>query len=163
MVSRVLARTRELTVRTILGASRNRIVRSLITEGVLLAMFGGLVGWVLAYSSLGLLVSFTSRYTSLASQLQFTPQVGAFCFLISVGCGVAIGLLPALGVRFTPLFTTEVGNTSLSSGRLNSKGRGVLIATQLALSVILLVGAGLALRTVMQLERVDAGFQPMAF
>jgi predicted permease len=63
-------------------------------------------------------------------------------------------------VRFTPLFTTEVGNTSLPPGRLNSKGRGILIATQLALSVILLVGAGLALRTVMQLERVDAGFQP---
>jgi len=160
MMSRVLARTRELTVRTILGASRNRIVRSLITEGILLAMFGGLVGWVLAYSSLGLLVSFTSRYTSLASQLQFTPQIGAFCFLLSVGCGVAIGLLPALGVRYTPLFTMEVGNASLPPGRLNSKGRGVLIATQLALSVILLVGAGLALRTVMQLQRVDAGFRP---
>lgn len=160
MLSRMIARTRELTVRTILGASRNRIVRSLITEGLLLAMFGGLVGWVLAYSSLGLLVSFTSRYTSLASQLQFTPQVGGFCFLLSVGCGVAIGLLPALGVRYTPLFTTEVGNTTLPPGRLNSKSRGVLIATQLALSVILLVGAGLALRTVIQLERVDAGFRP---
>jgi putative ABC transport system permease protein len=160
MVSRVLARSRELTVRSILGASRNRIVRSLITEGILLAMFGGLVGWVLAYSSLGLLVSFTSRFTSLASQLEFTPQIGAFCFLLSVSCGVAIGLLPALGVRYTPLFTMEVGNASLPPGRLNSKGRGVLIATQLALSVILLVGAGLALRTVMQLERVDAGFRP---
>jgi putative ABC transport system permease protein len=160
MVSRVLARIRELTVRSILGASRNRIIRSLITEGILLAMFGGLVGWVLAYSSLGLLVSFTSRYTSLASQLEFTPQIGAFCFLLSVGCGVAIGLLPALGVRYTPLFTMEAGNASLPPGRLNSKGRGVLIATQLALSVILLVGAGLALRTVMQLQRVDAGFRP---
>ena len=160
MVSRVLARTRELTVRAVLGASRNRIVRSLITEGILLAMFGGLIGWVLAYSSLGLLVSFTSRYTSLASQLQFTPQVGAFCFLVSLGCGVAIGFLPALGVRYSPLFTMEVCNTSLPPGRLNSKGRSVLIAVQLALSVILLVGAGLALRTVMQLERVDAGFRP---
>lgn len=160
MVSRVLARARELTVRTILGASHNRIVRSLITEGILLAIFGGLVGWVLAYSSLGLLVSFTSRYTSLASQLKFTTQVAAFCFLLSVGCGVAIGLLPALGVRYTSLFTAGAGSTSLPPGRLNSKGRGVLIATQLALSVILLVGAGLALRTVMQLERVDAGFRP---
>jgi len=160
MVSRVLARTRELTVRSILGASRNRIVRSLITEGILLAMFGGVVGWVLAYSSLGLLVSFTSRFTSLASQLEFTPQVGAFCFLLSVGCGATIGLLPALGVRYTPLFSMEVGNACLPPGRLNSKGRGFLIATQLALSVILLVGAGLALRTVMQLERVDAGFRP---
>ncbi len=160
MVSRVLARTRELTVRAILGASRERIVRSLITEGIMLAIFGGVVGWVLAYSSLGLLVSFTSKFTSLSSQLRFTAQVGAFWLLVSVGGGVVIGLLPALGVRYTPLFTMEVGNASLPPNRLSSKSRGVLVATQLALSVILLVGAGLALRTVVHLERVDPGFQP---
>ena len=160
MVSRVLARTRELTVRAMLGASRERIVRSLITEGIMLAMIGGVVGWILAYSSLGLLVSFTSKFTSLSSQLQFTPWVGAFCLLVSVGCGVVIGLLPALGVRYTPLFTMEVGNASLPPNRLSTKSRGILVATQLALSVILLVGAGLALRTVLHLERVDAGFQP---
>ncbi len=85
----------------------------------MLALAGGVVGWGLAYSSLGLLVSFTSRFTSLSSQLRFTPQVGAFCLLVSVGCGVVIGLLPALGVRYTPLFTMEVGNASLPPNRLS--------------------------------------------
>ncbi len=159
MVSRVLARTRELTVRTILGASRSRIVRSLITEGIMLAILGGIIGLVLASWSVGLLVSFISKFTSLASQLHFTPPVLAFCFLLSVSCGVVIGLVPAIGVRYTPLFTMEVGNASLPS-RINSKTRSILIGAQLALSVILLVGAGLTLRTVVHLERIDAGFQP---
>ena len=114
MVSRVLARTRELTVRTILGASRSRIARSLITEGIMLAVLGGVIGLVLAYWSMGLVVNFTSKFTSLASQLHFTPQVIAFCFLLSVGCGIVIGLVPAIGVRYTPLFTMEVGNANLS-------------------------------------------------
>jgi predicted permease len=159
MVSRALARTRELTVRTILGASRTRITRSLVTEGLMLAILAGSLAWVLAYSSLGLLVNFTSMFTSLASQLQFTPQVAAFCILLSLSCGVVIAGVPALGVRYTPLFTREVANTYLP-GRISSKTRNLLVAVQLALSVVLLVGAGLALRTVLHLERVDAGFQP---
>jgi putative ABC transport system permease protein len=159
MVSRMLARARELTVRTILGASRGRILRGLITEGVMLAIFGGMVGLILAYWSVGLLVSFTSKFTSLASQLNFTPQVIAFCFLLSVACGVVIGMVPSVGVRYTALFTIEGGNAGVSS-RISSKTRGALVAAQLALCVILLVGAGLALRTVAHLERVDPGFQP---
>ncbi len=159
MLSRMLARSGELTVRTILGASRTRLVRGFITEGVLLAALGGIAGLGLAYWSVGVLVHFTSRFTSLASQLAFSPQVIAFCFLLSITCGVVIGLVPGLGVRQTPLFTMELGNASLP-GRISLKARGILIAAQLALSVILLVGAGLALRTVMQLERIDAGFQP---
>jgi putative ABC transport system permease protein len=159
MMSRVLARTHELTVRTILGASRKRIARSLITEGVMLAMLGGSIGWLLAYSSLGLVVRFASKFTSLASQLQFTPQVGVFCVLLSLGCGVVIGGGPALGTRYTPLFTADVGNTHLPH-RISSKTRSILVAAQFALSVILLVGAGLALRTVIHLQHVDAGFQP---
>src|SRR5580704_4032850 len=159
MVSRMLSRARELTVRTILGASRSRILRGMITEGVMLAIFGGMVGFVLAYWSVGLLVSFTSKFTSLASQLTFTPQVIAFCFLLSVACGVVIGMVPSVGVRYTALFTTEGGNASASS-RISSRTRGALVAAQLALCVILLVGAGLALRTVLHLQRVDPGFQP---
>jgi putative ABC transport system permease protein len=159
MTSRILARTRELTVRTILGAGRSRILRGMITEGVMLGIFGGVVGLMLVYWSVGLLVSFTSKFTSLASQLTFTPQVVCFCFLLSVACGIVIGMVPSVGVRYTPLFTMEEGNASISS-RISSKTSGALVAAQLAVCVILLVGAGLALRTVLHLERVDAGFQP---
>ena len=159
MVSRMLARTRELTVRTILGASRSRILRGMVTEGVMLAIIGGMVGLILAYWSVGLLVSFTSKFTSLASQLTFTPQVMAFCFLLSVACGVVIGMVPSVGLRYTALFTAEGSNAGASSG-ISLKTRGALVAAQLALCVILLVAAGLALRTVLHLERVDPGFQP---
>jgi putative ABC transport system permease protein len=159
MVSRMLARTRELTVRTILGASRSRILRGMVTEGVMLAIFGGMVGLILAYWSVGLLVSLTSKFTSLASQLTFTPQVIAFGFLLSVACGFVIGTVPSIGVRYTALFATEGGNAGLSRG-ISSRTRGALVAAQLAVCVILLVWAGLALRTVLHLQRVDPGFQP---
>ena len=160
MLSRMLARTRELAVRTILGASRARIVRSFVTEGVLLAAFGGMLGLVLAISSLDVLVHFTARFTSLASQLQITPQVIAFCVVLSVSCGALVGLVPALALRHTPLFATEgLGNTNLPR-RASRKARETLLVVQLALSVVLLVGAGLTLRSLIQLERIDAGFTP---
>ncbi len=159
MVSRMLSRTRELAVRTILGAGRNRILRGMVTEGILLAIFGGLAGLMLAYASLGLIVGLTAKLTSLASQLSFTPEAIAFCLLLSLACGVVIGMAPSIGVRFMPPFTMERGNVSVSS-RMTSKTRGALVAVQLAFCVVLMVGAGLALRTVFHLERVDAGFQP---
>jgi predicted permease len=131
----------------------------MVTEGVMLAIFGGMIGLILAYWSVGLLVSFTSKFTSLASQLTFTPQVIAFCLLLSAACGVVIGMVPSVGVRYTALFTTEGGNAGASRG-ISLRTRGALVAAQLALCVILLVAAGLALRTVLHLERVDPGFQP---
>jgi putative ABC transport system permease protein len=159
MVSRMLARSRELAVRTILGAGRNRILRGMVTEGIVLAIFGGVAGLMLTYGSVGLLAGLTAKFTSLSSQLSFTPEVIAFCLLLSLACGVVIGMAPSIGVRFMPPFMIERGKVSVSS-RISSKTRGALVALQLAFCVVLLVGAGLALRTVLHLERVDAGFQP---
>jgi predicted permease len=130
----------------------------MITEGILLASFGGLAGLIFAYGSLGLLVSFTAKFTSLASQLSFTPEAIAFCLLLSLACGVVIGIAPSVGVRFIMPFTIERGNVGTPT-RIGSKTRRALVAMQLAFCVVLLVGAGLALRTVLHLERVDAGFQ----
>jgi putative ABC transport system permease protein len=159
MLSRMLARTRELTIRTVLGASRTRIVRSFLTEGVLLAAGGGVLGLVLAFWSLDVVVRFASKYTSLSSQLRISPQEIAFCVVLTIACGVAIGLIPALAVRQTAIFGLELGNTNIS-GRIGRRARGILVAAQLALSVILLVGAGLTLRTLIQLERINGGFDP---
>ena len=159
MVSKMLARTHELTVRTMVGAGRSRILRGMLTEAVMLAMVGGLVGLGLAYLSLGLLISFASKYTSLASQLAFTPGAILFCLLLSLGCGTVIGLVPSIGVRYLPLFNID-GMSTTASSRVSSNTRRGLIAAQLGLCVVLLVGAGLALRTVLHLERVDAGFEP---
>jgi putative ABC transport system permease protein len=159
MVSRMLARTHELAVRTVLGAGRNRLLRSMITEGIMLAVAGGVAGLIFAYGSLGLLVSFAAKFTSLASQLAFTPEAIAFCLLLSLACGVVIGMAPSIGVRLMPPFTMERGSVRVSS-RISSRTRGALVSVQMAFCVILMVGAGLALRTVLHLERVDAGFQP---
>jgi predicted permease len=160
MLSRMIARTRELTLRTILGASHVRIVRSLVTEAVLLALIGGGLGFVLAFLSLDTMVHFTARFTSLSSQLHVTAQVIAFCVVLSVACGVVVGLVPALAVRHTALFAEEgAGNANLPS-RSSRKARGLLLVVQLALSVVLLVGAGLTLRSLLQLEHLDPGFDP---
>ena len=159
MLSRMLARTRELTVRTILGASRSRIVRSFVTEGVMLAAFGGVLGFILAYWSLDILVNFTSRFTSLATQLQMTPQVILFCVMSSVACGVVVGLVPALAIRHSAVFVTEGWGNANLPGRASLRARRILLVAQLALSVVLLVGAGLTLRTLLQLEHIDAGFK----
>jgi predicted permease len=160
MLARMLARTRELTVRTILGASRARIIRSFVTEGVVLAAFGGLVGFGLAFWSLDILVNFASRFTSLSSQLQITAQVIAFCVVLSVACGVVVGLAPALAIRHTAVFATEGWGYANLPGRVSRRARSILLVAQLALSVVLLVGAGLTLRSLLRLEHIDAGFKP---
>ncbi len=157
MLSRILGRSRELTVRTVLGASRTRIVRSFVTEGILLAGLGGIGGLLLALWSLDVVVRFTAKFTSLSSELRISLPVIAFCFLLSIACGFVIGLVPAIGLRQTPLFTMQLGSAANSS-RIRSRARGILVAAQLALSVVLLVGAGLTLRTLVHLEHMDGGF-----
>ena len=155
MVSRMLARPRESggPDRTLRG--RGRILRGMITEGILLAIFGGFAGLIFAYGSLGLLVSFTAKFTSLASQLSFTPGAIAFCLLLSLVCGVVIGMAPSIGVRFMPPFTMERGNLGTPS-RIGSKTRHGLVAMQLAFCVVLLVGAGTsAAYCALHRERVD--------
>ena len=159
MISKLLVRTQELTIRTMLGASRNRILRGMVTEGVMLGVFGGSIGAALAYVSVGLLVNFTSKFTSLSSQLVFTPGAILFCLFLSVGCGAVIGLVPAIGARYLPPFNM-VGNTIVRPSRISSNTRRMMVASQLGFCVVLLVGAGLALRTVLHLERVNAGFEP---
>jgi predicted permease len=126
----------------------------------LLGAFGGVLGFVLAYWSLDILVNFTSRFTSLASQLHMTPQVIVFCVMSSMACGIVVGLVPALAMRHTAVFVTEGWGNANLPGRGSMRARGILLVGQLALSVVLLVGAGLTLRTLLQLEHVDAGFKP---
>ena len=159
MLSRLLSRSKELTVRAALGASRARIVRSFITEGMLLAGAGGVLGLVLAFWSLKCLVPFTSQFTTLASELRMGPASTGVCIALSVACGFVIGFIPAIGIRQTPLFTSQSENVN-SATRMSSRTRGMLVAGQLAVSVILLVGAGLTLRTLFQLEHMDGGFRP---
>jgi len=159
ILSRMMGRSHELAVRTALGASRGRIVRGFVTEGVVLALFGGLLGLALSFSSVGMLQKFAAKFTTLSSQLHFGPEVVAFAIVASILCGLALGLVQAVAVRHSAVFDLNLGNT-MTPGRVSLRARGVLVACQLALSVMLLVGAGLTLRSLLLLENMDPGFEP---
>jgi len=159
VLARMLARGKELAVRSALGASRARMLLSFITEGVVIAATGGLLGLLLVYWGLGVVGQFTSRFTTLSSLLRIDWQVAAFCALLSIVCGIGIGLVPAIGGRRAAFYVMQLGNTA-SLGLVNKRARGILVAAQLAASIVLLVGAGLMLRSLLELERVDGGFEP---
>ena len=159
MLSRALSRSRELTVRAVLGASQGRIIRTLATEGLLFGVIGGVVGLLLALWSVEVLVPFASRFTTLSTELHVGPAAVACCVALSIICGCVVGMVPAIGLKHTVLCTTMSEGSNIPV-RINSRARGILVAAQLAMSVILLVAAGLTLRTLLHLEHLDPGFRP---
>ena len=162
LLTRATMRRREVGVRLALGASRARLVRQLLTESTLLALVGGAAGVLLAVWGTGLLRAFTAaRRTSPCS---LTPALDgralAFALLLSLGTVVVFGLVPALqasrlGVG-RPLREEQASVVGGSGGRL----RGALVAGQLALSVLLLVSAGLLVRSLRPRGDDGPGLQP---
>jgi predicted permease len=161
MLARTAARRREIAIRTALGAARSRVVRQLVTESVLLALLGGLAGLALAWWSLHAMRGFVASVLPRSDDIAIQPTVLAFAFAASVITGLAVGLIPALRASQTDLrddLSDAAGKTSASAARrrtLNS-----LIVGEIALSVMLLVGAGLVIRSFASLVRVDSGFRP---
>jgi predicted permease len=159
LLARSTARAREFALRQALGAARIRIVRQLLTESLLLALAGGALGIAFAAAANRILLRMISDGTdTVPLNVSLNLQLLAFTFAVTVCTAVLFGTLPAL--RATRLHLTE----NLKSGRIGSAG-GVktplakaLVATQVALSLVLMVGAGLFLRTLINLNRVDAGF-----
>jgi len=103
----------------------------------MLAVAGGLLGLALAFWSIHVLIPFAARFTTLASELRIGPAVIAFCFVLSLASGCVVGLVPAIGLRQTPLFTAQLEGVTMTA-RVSSRTRGILVAAQLAVSVILL-------------------------
>jgi len=148
MLARVTGRERELSLRSALGAGRTRLARQLLTESLLLALAGGVVGLILAALTHDLLVAFTARFTMRATEISIDRTVLLFAFAVSVATGLLFGVLPVLSVaarrRATPITRHRI--------------RQVLIAAQVAISFVLLIGAGLLLRSFVKLRAVDPGF-----
>jgi putative ABC transport system permease protein len=161
-LTRSLARTREIGVRAALGASRGRLVRQLITETLLLALIGGAAGAVLATQLTTVLVARAPGADAilLTGRVNVDPAVFLFAFAIALAGALAVGLLPALRVSRVDVANDlkETGR-SATAGRAHGRFRAALIAAEVALSIVLLVAAGLLLRSFAQLHRIDPGIR----
>jgi putative ABC transport system permease protein len=157
-LARMLRRSRELAVRSALGAGRGRLVRQLLTESTLVAVAGGFVGLVFAWSTLDMLTAFIARFTARTGEISLDPRVLLFAVGVSVLTGLLFGTFPALASRLDLA-------TAMKSGAKGTGGSGrhhlqnALIVAQVAVSVVLLVGAGLLLVSFLRLQRVDAGYR----
>lgn len=160
MLARVLKRERELAVRSALGASKLRLVRQLLTETVLLAVGGGVLGLAIAPPVLRLLVRFAARFTTRAAEVQLDWHVLVFTFVVSVAAGLLFGMAPAFSsTRQLNDALKQAGNQS-SASRGGQRLRAGLVIAQVTVSFVLLIGAGLMMRSVLALEHVDPGFRP---
>ena len=157
-LARLVRRERELALRSALGAGRGRLVRQLLAEGGLLALAGGVLGVGLAAATIRLLTAFAARFTPRAGEIALDGGVLAFAAGVSALTGIAFALLPALPARVNLVGALRDGGASTSGGR-SLRLRSLLVVTQVAVSVVLLVGAGLMVRSLVALQRVDPGFE----
>ena len=160
LVARGATRQPELAVRASLGASRARLVRQLLTESVVLATIGGLCGGVLAWWSLDALVANIPMSLPADAPASLNWRVLAFTAALAVATGVIFGLAPAINlsrVRLSP----ALARASRRAGSTGSRRGGqVLVAIETALALVLLMGAGLMLRSFGRILEVDLGFRP---
>jgi putative ABC transport system permease protein len=158
-LARMLGRDRELALRAALGAGRGRLIRQLLTESTLLATAGGVVGIAFAMATIGMLTTFVSRFTARTGEVSVDLPVLGFTLLVSVVTGVLFGTLPALGTRVNLTTALKQGSNQAGDGSGRRRLQGALIVAQVAVSVVLLVGAGLLLASFYRLQQVDAGYR----
>jgi putative ABC transport system permease protein len=160
LLARGTVRSTELAVRTALGAGRGRLVRQLLTENALLAMVGAALGLVFARIALQALVQASPPGVPRLDQAQLDAGTFAFAALAALGSSLAFGLVPAW--RGTRVSTHERLGAGRSGGLGASRDRvrTVLVAIEVALALVLLVGSGLLIRTALALDAVDPGFDP---
>jgi putative ABC transport system permease protein len=160
VLARTLSRQKEIAVRTALGASRGRLIRGVISETVVLSLTGGVLGLLIAHFGVKLIVAFLAAKLPRASDIGVDGWVLAFTIAVSLLAGMLAGLLPA--VRLSNVNVNEAlkqGNRT-SSDAAGNRTRGLLVISEVALSLMLLIGAGLLIRTLWMLRNVDPGLDP---
>ena len=161
LLARASARQREIAVRAALGAPRSRLVRQMLTESLLIALAGGALGMALALGGVRGLVSLLPADFPRAGSIHVNAAVLAFTLLVAVATGFVFGLAPALEAARTDLQRglREGARGSTGSGR-RLRLRNVLVVAEVSLASVLLIGAGLMLRSFVNLLRMDSGFRP---
>ncbi|HKE55221.1 MAG TPA: ABC transporter permease, partial [Pyrinomonadaceae bacterium] len=160
LLARAMDRRKEIAIRLAMGANRWRIIRQLLTESIVLSIAGGLIGLLLALWMINLLLAFRPPLDfPLTLDVQLDWRVMIFTFLISLVTGVVFGLAPALQSTKVALVPV-LKDTTAQAGYRRSRLRGSLVVVQLALSLVLLIGAGLVLRALQQLQTMNPGFNP---
>ena len=158
-LARMPGRARELALRSALGAGRGRILAQLLTETTLLALVGGALGLVLAWTGLDLLVSFAGLLTPRTSQIALDGGVLAFTLGLAA-TGLAFGIVPALSARANVATALKEGGAQTTDTGGAHWFRNLLTVAQVAVSFMLLIGAGLLLTSFYRLQQVDPGFTP---
>jgi predicted permease len=157
-LARLMRRQREMAIRAALGAGRGRLLRQLLAEGTLMALIGGGLALLLAYSSLDLIVPFVARFTPRAGEVRIDAAVMYFTLGVSLITGLALGLLPTIPARASLTENLGDGAGPATINARQARARNLLIAWQVAGSFVLLIGAGLMIRSFVKLQRVDPGF-----
>ena len=157
LLARATARQKEIAIRTALGASRWRIVRQLLTESILLAVAGGSLGLLLANWGVKLIVAISPNSIPRSREISLDNRVLVFTIAVSALTGIIFGLVPALQMSKPDLNETlkDAGRGSTSRRHI---ARSVLVVAEVALTLVLLVGAGLMIRSFVRLQQVDPGF-----
>ncbi len=160
-LARAGARGRELAIRSALGAGRGRVVRQLLTESVLLASLGGGLGVAAAYAAIALLKRAAPSVLPRLETVQVDGWVLAFALGVTLITTVATGLLPALRAARPDLTDSlKEGTAGAGTGHRRQRLRAALVISEIALSVVLVVGAGLLIRSLWRLRAVNPGFDP---
>ena len=161
LLVRAAARQKEIALRTALGASRWRIVRQMITESLLLAILGGALGALLATWGVQLLVSLSQGSIPATVKVKVDATVLGFTLLISLVTGLLFGLAPAFRTAKVNLIDSlKDGVRGSGEGTLHNRTRSLLVVFESAVAVMLLIGAGLLVRSLIALQQVDPGFDP---
>jgi len=160
MLARGIAREREMAVRLALGAGRLRLIRQLLTESVLLALLGGAVGLFIARWGIQALLSFSPPNIRHLDSVAIDARVLAFTSVVALLTSLLFGLAPALKISQTHPGAALKEGRSASGGISGRRLRALLLITEFSLTVLLLAGAGLLLRSFSKLQAVDPGFDP---
>ena len=158
MLARCSGRAREFAVRTALGAGRGRVVQQLLTESIVLGVVGGALGVLLAVAATGSVLGLSAEGIPRVSEVHVDTRVLGFTLLLSLLSGALFGLAPALATARASLHDSLHGASGLPGGHRRSQD--ALVVVEVALALVLLVGAGLMVRTLTRLWSVDPGFDP---